>query len=127
MIEEAVILIIGREECRFAPDVRIIRQRIEDLRYIPCAIICRPIRMLRISLRRYHPANLWQIAARNILSEDIEQSSADIDVGSRLCAIGKRSAGCCILILVEVKKRIVALVADICVTGITPRFRRGEP
>jgi hypothetical protein len=120
MVEESVVFIVGHEEGGFTPDLRVIRQRIEYLRDIPCTVIRGPIRVLRVSFRCDHPRDLWQIAAGYILSEDIEERSAGGDVSSSLRAICKRRAGWCVLVLVEVEKRIVAVIADIGVVGEAP-------
>src|SRR5580700_10107435 len=113
VVEEAVIFIVRQKEYRLTPNVRMIRQRIQYLRHIPCSVVCRPIWMLRVRLRCDDPRYLWQVAARDILSEYVKECSSYRDVGSCFRSVGERGSRLRVLILVEVKKRIVSVVANV--------------
>ena len=127
MVEESVIFIVGCEKSGFAPDLRVICQSIEDLRDIPGAIVGGPIWVLRISFGGDHPGNLGQIAAGDILAEDIKERSADSDVSSGLCTISQRRPWGCVLVLMEVEERIVTVVANISVVGKTQNCSAVSP
>ena len=73
MIEEAVIFVIGKEECGLAPNLGIGSQGIKDLRDVPGAVICRPVRVLAVGLRRDNPGYLRELVVQNILAEEIEE------------------------------------------------------
>src|ERR1700693_797195 len=94
---------------------------------MPCSVVCRPIWMLRVPFRRNYPGYLWQVPARDTLSENVKECSSNRDVGSCFRSVGERGSRLRVLILVEVKKRIVAVVADIGVFGgEPPEFFRGQ-
>ena len=73
MIEEAVIFIIGKEECGLAPNLRIGGQGIKDLRDVPGAVVCRPVRVFTVGLGRDNPGYLREIVAKNVLAEEIKE------------------------------------------------------
>src|SRR5258708_38361955 len=120
MVIDTIVCIISKEKSRFAPYVWISSYRIKNLGDIPCAVVCRPVGMLRICLWCDHPRDLRQSAVRNVVSKNVKERSSGGDVGARLCSVVKRSPWLSVLVLMEVEKRVVSVIADIGVAGKTP-------
>jgi hypothetical protein len=82
MIEEAVIFVVGKEECGLAPNLRIGGQGVKNLRDVPGAVIGRPVRVLAVGFGRDDPGYCGEFVAKNVLAEEVKEGSILGDVGA---------------------------------------------
>src|SRR5262245_47304959 len=117
MIEEATFLIVSKKERGLAPNIRIGHQDVEKLRQVPCPEVRYPVRMFGIGFRRHNPRHLWQSVLSNVVAKDVQKPEWIPVVGQNICSclglVGKRRAEECILILMEIEKRVVAVIAGV--------------
>lgn len=121
VVEEAVVLVVHKEEGGLAPDFGVGGEDVEDLRDVPRAVVCGPVGMLGVGLGGDEPGDLREIAGAYVLLEDVEEGAGFEDVGSGASFFGEWRALRRVLVLVEVEERVVAVVADVgVVAGPSP-------
>src|SRR5205814_4645293 len=120
VVEEPVVLVVRDEQRRAAPHVRVGGQRVEHLRHVPGAVVGRPVRVLGERLGRDDPGHLRQPAAQHVGLEDVEEVLAGLGVGTGARLVVERATRNGVLVLREVQQRVVAVVADVGVTGPAP-------
>ncbi|OMP13437.1 hypothetical protein COLO4_01693 [Corchorus olitorius] len=79
--------------------------------------------MLGERFRRGNPRHLRQRAVLHVALEDVEVAVAGCCVGAGARLVVQRAAGLCILVLLEVQQRVVAVVADVGVARPAPGAR----
>ena len=127
VVEEAVVLVVGDQQCGPAPHLGVAGQRVEDLGDVPGAEADRPVRVLGERLGRRDPRDLRELAGLHVRPQHVEVAARRRDVRAGAGPLVQGRAGRRVLVVVEVQQRVVAVVADVGVAGPAPGVRLVEP
>ena len=120
VVEEAVVLVVGDEQRRAAPHLRVGGEGVQYPGDVPGAVVGRPVRVLAVRLRCDHIRHLRQRAVAYVGPQQLEQVLAGLGVGTHAGPVVQRVARLRVLVLGEIQQRVVPVVADVRIPGPAP-------
>ncbi len=126
VVEVAVVLVVGDEQRRLRPDLRVGGQRVQHLGDVPGSVVGGEVGVFGERLGGGDPGDLGEPARLDVGLELVEEAVALLGVGAGAGLVVERVAGPGVAVRVEVEQRVVAVVAAVGVLDPAPVAVRVE-